>query len=54
MWVRGFAINLPAFYRAVLDDAATEILRLISRDLDRGAPATAENWHVVGIRRPAE
>ncbi len=54
MRVHGFAINLPAFYRAILGDAAAEILRDVSRDLYRGAPATAENWHVVGIRRPAE
>lgn len=37
-------MNLPAFYRAILGDAAAEILRDVSCDLDRGAPATAENW----------
>jgi biopolymer transport protein ExbB len=41
-------------YRAILADAAAEILRHVSRDLDRGAPAASENWHVVGMRRPAE
>ncbi len=41
-------------YRAILADAAAEILRHVSRDLDRGAPAVTENWHVVGMRRPAE
>jgi biopolymer transport protein ExbB len=41
-------------YRAILGDAAAEILRHVSRDLDRGTAAPAENWHVVGMRRPAE
>ncbi|HEY0146162.1 MAG TPA: tonB-system energizer ExbB [Methylovirgula sp.] len=41
-------------YRAILGDAAAEILRHVSRDLDRGASAPTENWHVVGMRRPAE
>lgn len=41
-------------YRAILGDAAAEILRHVSRDLDRGASAPSENWHVVGMRRPAE
>ncbi len=41
-------------YRAILGDAAAEILRHVSRDLDRGAPTATENWHVVGMRRPAE
>jgi biopolymer transport protein ExbB len=41
-------------YRALLGDAAAEILRHVSRDLDRGAPVATENWHVVGMRRPAE
>jgi biopolymer transport protein ExbB len=41
-------------YKAILGDAAAEILRHVSRDLDRGAPAASENWHVVGMRRPAE
>ncbi|QAY94780.1 tonB-system energizer ExbB [Methylovirgula ligni] len=41
-------------YRAILADAAAEILRHVSRDLDRGTSATADNWHVVGMRRPAE
>jgi hypothetical protein len=29
-------------------------MRHVSRDLDRGTAAPAENWHVVGMRRPAE
>ncbi|WP_366939452.1 tonB-system energizer ExbB [uncultured Methylovirgula sp.] len=41
-------------YKAILGDAAAEILRHVSRDLDRGAPSVSENWHVVGMRRPAE
>jgi biopolymer transport protein ExbB len=42
-------------YRATLGDAAAEILRHVSRDLDRGAQAVAkEDWHVVGMRRQAE
>jgi len=40
-------------YRATLGDAAAEILRHLSRDLDRGAP-DAKDWHVVGMRRSAE
>jgi biopolymer transport protein ExbB len=42
-------------YRALLGDAAAEILRHVSRDLDRAAPAAvSDSWHVVGMRRPAE
>jgi biopolymer transport protein ExbB len=42
-------------YRARLGDAATEVLRHISRDLDRdGAPHRNEGAHVVAMRRPAE
>jgi biopolymer transport protein ExbB len=41
-------------YRAILGDAAAEILRHVSRDLDRGTAAPSENWHVVGMRRSAE
>jgi biopolymer transport protein ExbB len=41
-------------YRAILADAAAEILRHVSRDLDRGTSAAPDNWHVVGMRRPAE
>ncbi len=44
-----------ATYRATLGDAAAEILRHLSRDLDRGAPVAQEQeWHVVGMRRSAE
>jgi biopolymer transport protein ExbB len=41
-------------YRATLADAAAEILRHVSRDLDRGPPVEQEEWHVVGMRRSAE
>jgi biopolymer transport protein ExbB len=41
-------------YRATLADAAAEILRHVSRDLDRGPPLEQEEWHVVGMRRSAE
>jgi biopolymer transport protein ExbB len=41
-------------YRATLGDAAAEILRHVSRDLDRGAPVEDEDWRVVGMRRSAE
>ncbi|MGA9137192.1 MAG: tonB-system energizer ExbB, partial [Methylovirgula sp.] len=42
-------------YRATLGDAAAEILRHVSRDLDRGTPAIAEEeWRVIGMRRQAE
>jgi biopolymer transport protein ExbB len=42
-------------YRAMLGDAAAEILRHVSRDLDRGSTAAVtDNWHVVGMRRQAE
>jgi biopolymer transport protein ExbB len=43
-----------ASYRATLADAAAEILRHVSRDLDRGTPVEDEGWHVVGMRRSAE
>jgi biopolymer transport protein ExbB len=43
-----------ASYRAILADAAAEILRHVSRDLDRGTPVEEEEWHVVGMRRSAE
>jgi biopolymer transport protein ExbB len=49
-----FARSIAA-YRATLGDAAAEILRHVSRDLDRGTPAAKdEDWHVVGMRRSAE
>jgi biopolymer transport protein ExbB len=49
-----FARSIGA-YRATLGDAAAEILRHVSRDLDRGTPAQQEKeWHVVGMRRQAE
>ncbi len=39
-------------YRAMLGDAAAEILRHVSRDLDRGPVVEEEDdWHVVGMRR---
>jgi biopolymer transport protein ExbB len=42
-------------YRAVLGDGAAEILRHLSRDLDRMASArTQEDWRVVAMRRSAE
>jgi biopolymer transport protein ExbB len=42
-------------YRAVLADAAAEILRHVSRDLDRGPSVQPEeDWHVIGMRRSAE
>ncbi len=42
-------------YRATLADAAAEILRHVSRDLDRGTPAMPEEeWRVIGMRRSAE
>jgi biopolymer transport protein ExbB len=43
-----------ASYRATLADAAAEILRHVSRDLDRGAPVEEPDWRVVGMRRSAE
>ena len=43
-----------ASYRALLADAAAEILRHVSRDLDRGPPVEEEEWRVVGMRRSAE
>jgi biopolymer transport protein ExbB len=44
-----------ASYRAVLGDSAAEILRHLSRDLDRLASARAqEDWRVVAMRRSAE
>ena len=44
-------------YRATLGDAAAEILRHLSRDLDRttaDAAADEANWRVVGMRQSAE
>ncbi|TAL80593.1 MAG: tonB-system energizer ExbB [Beijerinckiaceae bacterium] len=44
-------------YRAMLGDAAAEILRHISRDLDRAEREATEdeaNWRVVGMRQSAE
>jgi biopolymer transport protein ExbB len=44
-------------YRAVLGDAAAEILRHVSRDLDRATKEAAEDetdWRVVGMRQSAE
>ncbi len=46
-----------ASYRASLGDAATEILRHLSRDLDRAVMEAAEDdedWRVVGMRQSAE
>ncbi|MGO9006074.1 MAG: tonB-system energizer ExbB [Beijerinckiaceae bacterium] len=44
-----------ASYRAVLGDGAAEILRHLSRDLDRMANAGVEDdWRVVAMRRSAE
>ncbi len=46
-----------ATYRAALGDAAAEILRHLSRDLDRTMLETAEDegeWRVVGMRHSAE
>ncbi len=46
-----------ASYRAVLGDAAAEILRHLSRDLDRAMMEAAEeegDWRVVGMRQSAE
>ncbi len=46
-----------ASYRAVLGDAAAEILRHLSRDLDRAMVEAAEDeedWRVVGMRQSAE
>jgi biopolymer transport protein ExbB len=46
-----------ASYRAVLGDAAAEIMRHVSRDLDRAAKEAAEDetdWRVVGMRQSAE
>ncbi|MGP0060121.1 MAG: tonB-system energizer ExbB [Beijerinckiaceae bacterium] len=44
-----------ASYRAVLGDGAAEILRHLSRDLDRVANARVEDdWRVVSMRRSAE
>jgi biopolymer transport protein ExbB len=49
-----FARSIAA-YRATLGDAAAEILRHVSRDLDRGPPVREEEeWRVVGMRRSAE
>jgi biopolymer transport protein ExbB len=42
-------------YRAQLGDAAAEVLRHLSRDLDRdAAPGQKEEAPIVPIRRPAE
>jgi biopolymer transport protein ExbB len=42
-------------YRALLGDAATEVLRHVSRDLDRDASARAkDDGRVIAIRRQAE
>ncbi len=44
-------------YRAALGDAAAEVLRLLSRDLDRAMMEAAEDegdWRVVGMRQSAE
>ena len=42
-------------YRAHLGDAAAEVLRHLSRDLDRGAFGQSESGAaVVTLRRPAE
>jgi biopolymer transport protein ExbB len=42
-------------YRAQLGDAAAEVLRHLSRDIDRdGAPPQKEDAPVVALRRPAE
>lgn len=46
-----------ASYRAVLGDAGSEILRHLSRDLDRASMEAAEDeggWRVVGMRQSAE
>lgn len=46
-----------ASYRAALGDAAAEVLRLLSRDLDRAMMEAAEDegdWRVVGMRQSAE
>ncbi len=44
-----------ASYRAILGDGAAEILRHLSRDLDRMANARVEDdWRVVSMRRSAE
>jgi biopolymer transport protein ExbB len=46
-----------ATYRAALGDAAAEILRHLSRDLDRASMEAAEDegdWRVVGMRQSAE
>jgi biopolymer transport protein ExbB len=54
-----FARSIAA-YRAILGDGAAEILRHLSRDLDRAAPggtqggAQPDDWHVVAMRRSAE
>ncbi|HEY1735079.1 MAG TPA: tonB-system energizer ExbB, partial [Methylovirgula sp.] len=46
-----------ASYRASLGDAAAEIMRHLSRDLDRAAMEAAEDeegWRTVGMRQSAE
>ena len=51
-----FARSIAA-YRASLADAAAEILRHLSRDLDRAVLEAAddeEDWRVVGMRQSAE
>jgi biopolymer transport protein ExbB len=44
-----------ASYRAVLGDGTAEVLRHLSRDLDRASQtSTREDWHVTSMRRSAE
>ena len=44
-----------AGYRALLGDAAAEVLRHLSRDLDQGAATKdSQDWRVTTMRRPAE
>ena len=49
----GFARAITG-YRAQLGDAAAEVLRHLSRDLDREASPTQEDAPVVPMRQPAE
>ena len=49
----GFARAITA-YRAELGDAAAEVLRHLSRDLDRAALPRQDEAAVVALRQPAE
>ncbi|ACB93891.1 tonB-system energizer ExbB [Beijerinckia indica] len=43
-----------AGYKGILGDASTEVLRHLSRDLDRAALKDQKDWRVTNLRQPAE